>query len=307
MVRDDLFFIQKWIEYYGQQLGRSNLYVLVHGNSSKIRQLCDETNFINVPTRDNDTVGKEIFNRDRFNLINNLANSLVDYHEYVIVTDADEFLIPDPDKYDGILDLLRSSKGAVTISGLGLDVCHHQRLQTWNLDLDDHILKQRYTCKVEPLYTKPAITNKKITRARGNHYSNDPALFIHENLYMFHLKYMDADFALGNHRRRHHLRRGEDLPIIRRPEEGSGDFDYRAGVSKRFERIAELPVSQEFDFSHYRYRLQKSWRRRRYLFQQEFWNSLRRGRLADYSFHWRFDLIREDVLYEIPSRFRKLL
>ena len=38
MVGGDHFFLRRWVEYYGRQLGRENCYVLSHGGILNIRR-----------------------------------------------------------------------------------------------------------------------------------------------------------------------------------------------------------------------------------------------------------------------------
>lgn len=307
MVRDDLFYIKKWISYYGSQIGFENLYVLVHGNAQQIRQLDHRVNFLNVPVRQDDTIGKERFNVDRFNLINGVANSLQAYFEHVIVTDADEYLVPDPEFAASIPEYISKYEHNGTLSAIGLDVYQHIILQPNVIDLKRPILGQRPICKVEPLYHKPAITNRVIRRALGNHYSNDGTLRFAKGLFLFHLKYFDRTFALGSQLNRDRLRANKSFDLTEFPEDNGDDFKYRDSIMERFVQISQLPISERFDFEAEISQYRRTWRRRRFFLHREFWKSLMRGTVSEYSFHWRFDLIRYDRLHYVPNRFWSLL
>ena len=44
MVRNDDFFLQKWVEYYGRELGKENLYIYFDGEDQQIAGFCQGTN-----------------------------------------------------------------------------------------------------------------------------------------------------------------------------------------------------------------------------------------------------------------------
>ena len=43
MVRNDDFYLRKWVEYYGAQLGRENLYIWFDGTDQVIAPFCEGT------------------------------------------------------------------------------------------------------------------------------------------------------------------------------------------------------------------------------------------------------------------------
>ncbi len=307
MVRDDLFYIRKWIAHYGRQIGHENLYVLVHGNAPEIRALDGRVNYIHLPARQDDTIGKTRFNIDRFRLINNLANSLLAYFDHVIVTDADEYLVADPDLADSLPEYIARFAPHGTLTAFGLDVWQHMAEHPAPIDLDRPILAQRPLCKVAPLYHKPAITNRVIRRNLGNHASNDPKLTIPKGLYLFHLRYFDRDFVLGTQLNRERLRANQTNRLVDFPPDDGSDFTYRAVITESFDKVSRLPVTERFDFGPEIALCHKTWRRRRYLVQRDFWKRVLRGDVSGYSFHWRFDLIDQDHLHTVPRRFRALL
>ena len=44
MVRNDDFFLQKWVEYYGRELGKENLYIYYDGEDQQTAGFCLGTN-----------------------------------------------------------------------------------------------------------------------------------------------------------------------------------------------------------------------------------------------------------------------
>ena len=44
MARNDDFFLRKWVEYYGRELGKENLYIYYDGEDQTIADFCQGTN-----------------------------------------------------------------------------------------------------------------------------------------------------------------------------------------------------------------------------------------------------------------------
>ncbi len=49
MVGGDHFFLRRWVEYYGRQLGRENCYVLSHGGDPEHKKIAAGCNVIYCP------------------------------------------------------------------------------------------------------------------------------------------------------------------------------------------------------------------------------------------------------------------
>lgn len=250
MVKDDYFFLRKWISYYGRQLGHENLFVISHGGDKTVAEIARDANVIPIPAGRDDSIGHKRFEIDRFGLINDFCSGLVRYFQYVIFTDVDEFIIVDPALGIGLIEYIRSHSAATTITPFGLDVIHRTAQEPSSIDPDRPVLSQRKYCKVEPLYSKPAITRMDIIRSVGNHNSNDSDLYLGSGLYLFHLKWVDYGLSMNTHFNRYvsglnqpHPRNGMDLVDERK------DFPLRAALEERFKLFNELPVdARGFDF-----------------------------------------------------------
>ena len=44
MVRNDDFFLRKWVEYYGSELGKENLYIYYDGEDQPVADFCKGAN-----------------------------------------------------------------------------------------------------------------------------------------------------------------------------------------------------------------------------------------------------------------------
>ena len=91
-VRDDDFFLKKWVDYYGGFFGRDALYVINHGNQEQVRRIAEGCNLFPIP--DTDT---QNFNIRRWRTQNGLLSALRQWYAHVIVCDVDEFIVVDPE------------------------------------------------------------------------------------------------------------------------------------------------------------------------------------------------------------------
>ena len=93
MVRNDTFFADKWIAYYGTQFGLKNLYLFVDGMDQKLPKLADKINCYQVPHVDYKRAKGD---RKRAHRISKFAQDLFENYEAVLAMDIDEFLVVDP-------------------------------------------------------------------------------------------------------------------------------------------------------------------------------------------------------------------
>ena len=93
MVRNDDFFLSKWVGYYGRQLGKENLHVIFDGLDQKVPEFCDG---VNVERVEHVKGNVHEADRGRIDLISQRAARLFDRYDMVIGTDVDEFLVVDP-------------------------------------------------------------------------------------------------------------------------------------------------------------------------------------------------------------------
>lgn len=308
MVKDDYFFLEKWIEYYGEQLGISNLIVISHGLDPVVVEIAKNVSVIPAPQRLNDSIGHQRFELDRFNLINNICNGLVRYYDAVLFVDVDEFVVVDPKLDQTISEYVASHPDVSTFTCLGLDVFQKRSILPDPIRANECVLSQRFTAKVEPLYSKPVITRKEVVRSVGNHNSSDPVLFVGPDLYLFHLKWMDCGLSMNMHFNRFAAKSNDRYERGRDLVDAGHDFPLRSKIDGIFDEFDRLPLSKDnFIFERERSQYQRSWRRRRYLLQKSFYKSLFSKDAPPFSLHWRFDLIRSNEYHEIPERFRNVL
>ncbi|MBR1406361.1 MAG: glycosyltransferase family 2 protein, partial [Bacteroidales bacterium] len=94
MVRNDDFYLRKWVQYYGAQLGRDNLYIYFDGLDQTIAPFCEGTHAERVEKIGTQVVEAE---KGRLKFLSEKAAALLSGgYDLVIGVDADEFIIPDP-------------------------------------------------------------------------------------------------------------------------------------------------------------------------------------------------------------------
>ena len=92
-----------WSKYYGGQLTPSHCYVIDHGSTDGSTQGLTELSRILLPRSPQDDVKRALF-------VSRLVNSLLGYYDYVLYSDCDEILVPDPRKFSGIVDYCEKVK-----------------------------------------------------------------------------------------------------------------------------------------------------------------------------------------------------
>lgn len=226
MVRNDRF-LQKWVEYYGSQLGKENLYVFFDGEDQVVPDFCDGVNTLIVPKMQGNVVSTE---RQRSRFISEHAEKLFSSGAgMVIATDADEFLVVDPDLHMGLCEFLNKLPSHSCHSGLGVDVL--QDLSTEGpIDFSRPFLQQRHRGWLYSRYTKPSVITQPLTWGGGCHRVKGENFHIAEGLYLFHFGGVDLEYLreisadasrVANGWTRHQLKRQKAIGKISRVKAGS--------------------------------------------------------------------------------------
>ena len=191
MVRGDDFYLRKWIEYYGRELGRENLYVYFDGKDQTVPDFCDGVNV----SLEEKIPGKvvELDRRRLAFLSDRAANLFACGYDLVIGTDADEFLVVDPRLGVGLSEFLSSQRIRTSISGLGVDV--GQKLpEESDITLREPFLSQRHYARLSTRYTKPSVlaaSDPPLRWGSGFHRVKGHNFHICKDLYLFHFGYFD--------------------------------------------------------------------------------------------------------------------
>lgn len=202
VVRDEAAMLPRWVRYYGDQLGTENLVVVDD------RSTDGSTRDLPCRVIQHDGFPEGRFEKARMRLVSRLASEQLRDHDAVIFTDADEFLLADPDRYDGLRDFVARRPDVEVAAGMGLNVVHHLDHEPALLT-DQPILGQRRFAKFVSKMCKPALKRVDAPWAKASHGIRAPYL-PDRGLLVVHCKFADIDL----------LRRVADLRYAVREEAG---------------------------------------------------------------------------------------
>lgn len=189
MVRNDDFFLSKWVEYYGRELGRENLYVYYDGEDQAVADFCKGTNAFVHPKIGSQVVAAE---KARLTFLSErAADLLAKGYDLVIGADADEYIVADPKLGMSLREFLSAQDIDVCLSPLGLDF--GQRLgEEGDLSTERTFLSQRHYAQIGTRYTKASIIAKPCRWGSGFHRVKGHNFHIAPHLYLMHFGYADV-------------------------------------------------------------------------------------------------------------------
>ena len=188
MVRNDDFYLKKWVEYYGGQLGKENLYIYFDGKDQVIAPFCEGTN-----ASLEEKIGHQVIEAEKGRLkflSDKAAALLADGYDMVIGVDADEFIVVDPKVGKTLPEFLSGVSIGTSISPLGLDF--GQKLgEEGDITDKEPFLHQRHYAQIGTRYTKPSIVAKPCIWGSGFHRIKGHNFHICKDLFLFHFGYFD--------------------------------------------------------------------------------------------------------------------
>ena len=188
MARNDDFYLRKWVEYYGSQLGRENLYIFLDGLDQVVGDYCAGTHAVAV-----EKIGSQVIEAEKGRLrflSGKAAELLAGGYDLVIGVDADEFIIADPKLGMSLPEYLSTLRIKDSVSALGLDF--GQKIgEEEEIREDEPFLHQRHYAQLGTRYTKPSIIAKPLVWGSGFHRIKGHNFHIANDLYLFHFGYFD--------------------------------------------------------------------------------------------------------------------
>ena len=188
MVRNDDFYLRKWVEYYGAQLGRENLYIFFDGLDQEIGDFCAGTHSVKL-----EKIGTNVVSNDKGRVAvmsAKAAELFAEGYDLVIGTDCDEFIIPDPAAGLDLSAFLDRAAVRSCASALGLDVGQNLN-EEGNIQEGAPFLAQRRFAQLGTRYTKACILAAPLQWGSGFHRVKGHNFHILKDLYLFHFGYFD--------------------------------------------------------------------------------------------------------------------
>ena len=244
MARNDMFFLTRWIEYYGAQLGKENLYIYLDG-----------TDQVTPPNAGDATIKKfkhveqprQVGDKTRIKMLSALATELFDKgYDIVIGCDCDEFLVADPATNMPLAQYLSAMRVRTATSGLGMDVGMDTETES-ELDKTKPFLAQRRYALLSTRYTKPVVLMRPATWGSGFHSVKGHNLHIDKNLYLMHFGGVDLEMIkskLGDRAaswEKHLKKRARTIDIITRAR--------RRNSSMKIARIMQTILRPIYDWN----------------------------------------------------------
>lgn len=191
MVRNDDFYLKKWVEYYGNELGKENLFIFFDGTDQTIADFCKGTN-----AELHEKIGNQVIEAEKGRLkflSDKAAELLHSGYDMVIGVDADEFIIVDPKLGISLREYLSRQNIGTSLSALGLDF--GQKLgEEGDITDDVPFLRQRHYAQLGTRYTKPSIVAKPCVWGSGFHRIKGHNFHIAKDLFLFHFGYFDRKY-----------------------------------------------------------------------------------------------------------------
>ena len=237
MARDEADMLPRWVRHYGAQVGESSLLVFddnsTDGSTDDLP--CTVHRLPQLP-------GRRGYEDSRMELMSGIAQGLLAAYEFVIFADVDELIIPDPDRYDGLLDFLAARRDRSVLAPVALNVVHHPGVEG-AIDPSQPVLGQRRFAKFVPLMCKPAVKSVPAAWCNASHGIMAP-FEVDPDLFMFHLKFYDREALRAVADRRHEMVQADGRA---RKSSWSVSGDEMAAMLDRFVAGADPDKVPEFD------------------------------------------------------------
>lgn len=185
VARQEYDFAPIWYNYYSQFFNSCDMYCLINEEGDTSFKGFD----INVEYRETDlSIGLHQ------SLVNNTTQKikqLFEEYEWVVFTETDELIVPNPNVYKNFTDIF-NSKTNQRCCGYNLI----QRESEEAFDSKRSILSQRGYWVRMPMFDKTLILKQPVTYELGYHHCK-PETLTNENIVLVHLHYFDKNIMLN--------------------------------------------------------------------------------------------------------------
>lgn len=188
MVKNEEIFLPIWLKYYSRYFDAADIYVFDHNSTDGSIQKClKEFSFNVIPLR-----YPLSFDHDWFKFVaSNAQKKLLKHYEYVIFTDVDEIILPNPQTHKGLDDYLLKLKKPY-VRCVGYELIHVSSKEN-PFDSSKSILSQRKFWSFSELYNKTLISKQPIHWTSGFHDVHYLNLKVEEDLLLIHLHRLDFE------------------------------------------------------------------------------------------------------------------
>ncbi len=212
IVRDEPYFLTRWLNYYERHFESCDIYVLqhvvaddeeVHGGFQVALSRCDKSNVIRVLNPECDV---EWLRRT----VTNYRNELLKKYQCVLFAESDELVFPtsvsDSGHHASLRDYIDEfiDSGAAAAECVGYEI-HHDPDSEPSLDHSRPVLDQRKHMHANPIYyNKTLLVRDPSLRWSGGFHTaeSNEEICRDGKLILFHLHKFDFDYYMERHTER---------------------------------------------------------------------------------------------------------
>lgn len=175
-----------WARHYARQVGGRNCYVIDHGSDDGSTAGLGDINVIRIPRSAQD-------DERRARFLSQFCASLLAWYDWVIHSDVDEIVLPDPYRCETLATYCADPLPDV-VTAIGFNL-HHVPDAEPPLDLARPVTRQRRWARFSSAMCKPVLIRRPVAWVPGFHCAVDaPVVF--DRLYLFHLRWFDRTLGL---------------------------------------------------------------------------------------------------------------
>ena len=196
-INNEYIFFPIWLAYYSKYFKSEDIYVSYHDiKGDWFEKLKDKYKFNAIKRDDTDAhfqdwglAEPEKSKKMDDDFINELFSK---GYTCIVNTCVDEFIIVDPEKYDGLRQFIEANQKKY-YHCQGYEIVHNQDEEP-ALDFDKPLLSQRKYWWKDARYNKPLIFREPLNWVLGKHFlvgKENELWYPHPYLYLFHLTRID--------------------------------------------------------------------------------------------------------------------
>jgi len=192
IVKDEAYYLDKWLNYYSQFFNKEDIYVLDHQTKDSSTDNLD----CNVIEIINEVAFDHLWLVDQ---VQNFQQTLLEQYEVVIFTEVDEILYSLNQSFDSFVEDFRLNNNLSYLSAIGYEIkqdIDHEKPLTQS----DNILENRNYWFRYPNYDKTLITKIPLLYQPGFHFCNYDQIF--NNLFLLHLHRVDLNLMIERRQKR---------------------------------------------------------------------------------------------------------
>ena len=283
MVGGDHFFLKRWVDYYGAQLGRENLIILSHGGDPEHKRIAEGATIIDLPYDPT----RNCFNQRRWQMLSRLTTGFTAFYNWVLVSDVDEIVCVDPAVSDNLVEYLSRFDDKTrpeVITPFAIEMVHNPSLEPEPISEARNILNMRRIFRLNANYAKPCITGGRIDIVPGGHFANHPKLHLDPHLYLFHLRFIDYAMTEARLAKRREQRTVQSGALAQTDRAATG-WDTAWATYSSLSK--ETPRAETIDFPAFRQEMVDGWRQKKVVY-------------------WAPGGARPKGVYRLPERFSTL-